>query len=372
MPALTNLSFAYPSIPAQVRAGLCSPRWQGEAFVLSTCLRVEIAYPGGPERAGDYLAALYPDRLVEAHPIVRTDADAFAHLCRVAAGLDSPVLGEVEVLGQFRRAAGAIAESGNGAGTMSRVLENAIRIGRSVRRHLDPPAESSLAAVAVELAGPVDRIAVLGSGAMARRAVESAGDGPEVVVYSRRRGVVGGQQTVPWARAMEAFTDAGAVISTVPGERPLFAEPALAEVLKARSEPLRLIDLGMPPGYPGSIRGLADYLDIDDIAARVPAASAPVAEHALAETVASGWQRLSAPDDAGALIASIVEQADQTVEEVVRKFAPRLAETDDPARVLEQAARRVARAVLHSPISFIGTADREAVDLLSRAFEPEE
>lgn len=378
MSTLTNLSFAYPHVGAAERAILL--RSSGEAgpdranetalddevFVLSTCLRVEIAYSGTPEMADARLAALFPEARPSVPPIVRTDVEAFHHLCRIAAGLESPVLGEEEVLGQFRGAVGAIRSTGNG---LDRILDRAIGIGRSARRLITSRVPDSLASVAVDLAMPIGRIAVLGSGSMARATVEAIGERAVVDVYARRPGAVAGHVALPWEEAAGAFADADVLISTVPGDQPLFETSDLESMLSGRGEPLRLFDLGMPPGF-GDMPGL-DYTGIDGIAANVHRARVPEAEVSVMEDATAFWRKLTTPHDAGSLISAIIHQADAVAEEVTRRFAARIDQAEDPAAVLEQAVRRVARGVLHRPIAFIGQADPNSIETLSQAFGSE-
>ncbi len=371
MSTLTNLSFAYPHVGASDRAilfrsGLTRQHEtadNGEVFVLSTCLRVEIAYRGTPEMAGDQLDALFPQSRPSISPVVRTDAEAFHHLCRVAAGLESPLLGEDEVLGQFRGAVGAVRNNGNG---LDRMLEKAIGIGRSARRQITNRVSDSLASVAVEMAMPAGRIAVLGAGSMARATVDAIGDSAEVDVYARRPGVVAGHTALPWEDVAAAFAGADVVVSTVPGEHTLIEPAALDSVLSGRREPLRLFDLGMPPGF-APLTGV-DYTGIDGIASNVPRSSVPEADVSVMEDAIAYWRKLTTPHDAGSLINAIIDQADAVAEEVSRRFAARIDQAEDPAAILEQAVRRVARGVLHRPIAFIGQADPNSIETLSQAF----
>lgn len=67
------------------------------------------------------------------------------------------------------------------------------------------------------------------------------------------------------------------------------------------------------------------------------------------------------------MIAGLVDQAESAVDEEVSRFARRLQTTDDPEAVLRQAARTVARRLLHRPISYINSAP-EAVEVLAEAF----
>src|SRR5688500_18386989 len=97
---LTSLSFAHPVVPSNRRARLSLPgplldsahaslRSAGhQAFLLSTCLRVEIAWAAGPESTSEILACLYGDGSLSGVGTVRNDEVAFEHLCRIAAGLN--------------------------------------------------------------------------------------------------------------------------------------------------------------------------------------------------------------------------------------------------------------------------------------------
>jgi len=379
---LTSLSFAHPAVLSDRRAQLSLPgplldrahvslRSTGQpAFLLSTCLRVEVAWAAGPESTSDVLAGIYGDGSMSDLGAVRSDEAAFVHLCRVAAGLDSPLIGEPEVLGQFRHAVSVCQEASPSLGGLGRVLEAAIGIGRATRRLLGDVPRGSLAALAANSAAPFGRVAILGAGAMARAAVEQL-DGVEVTVFARRPGNVAGHEPLAWEEAAEALATYPAVISTVPGKVPLFTADVIARAFALRSEPLLLIDLGMPPGFTrtepgGSVR----YLGVDEVASSVDARPSVEAEESVVRGAAAGWQRLSAPDRVGAVIAAMVEQAETAVAEEVQRFASRLSGADDPERVLRQLAHTVARRILHRPISFVSSTERgvEAVEVVAEAF----
>lgn len=379
---LTSLSFSHPKVPSDRRALLSLSgavlhqadrrlRSLGnQAFLLSTCLRVELAWAGGPESTSDVLACLYGDEPISDLGAVRTDVDAFVHLCRVAAGLDSPLIGEPEVLGQFRHSVSVYQEASADPGSLGRVLEAAIGIGRTTRRLLGEAPRGSLAALAAKAAAAFPRVAILGAGAMARAAVEQL-DGSDVTVFARQPGLLAGRRTLTWEAASEALATYPVVISTVPGKVPLFADEVIARALAGRNEPLLLIDLGMPPGF---IRPKAGnsvrYLGVDEVASSVNAQPSAEAEESVARGAAAAWRRLSAPDRVGRVIAALTDKAEAAVSEEVHRFANRIMMADDPERVLSQLAHTVARRVLHPPISYLSSADRgvEAVELLAEAF----
>ncbi len=382
MASLTSLSFAYPSVPSARRAQLSLPgsgldRAHGrlhsrghQAFLLSTCLRVEIAWTGGLDTAPEILACLYGEESSRDLGVARTDEAAFVHLCRVAAGLDSPLIGEPEILGQFRHAVAASHEAAPVSGELGRVLEAAIGIGRNTRRLLGDAPRGSMAALAVSAAAPLGMVAILGAGAMARAAAELL-DARRVTIFARRPEPVAGHHPRAWGEAAGALANYPVVISTVPGKVPLFTAESVSSALERRTEPLLLIDLGMPPGFARPEPGdPVRYLGVDDLAAAANAHHPAAAEASVVKAAAAAWRRLSLPDRAGVVIAALIQQAETAVSAEVPRFAQRLSGASDPERVLSQLAHTVARRVLHSPISFIGSSERgvEAVEVLAEAF----
>jgi glutamyl-tRNA reductase len=379
---LTSLSFAHPEVHSDRRAKLSMPgnalhhaysrlHSKGfQAFLMSTCLRVEVVWADGPEATSDVLACLYGDGSPSGLGEVRSDEAALLHLCRVAAGLDSPVIGEPEVLGQFRHAVSVGQEVSGSLGRLGRVLEAVIGIGRGTRRLLGVVPPGSLAAVAARAAAPFGRVAILGAGAMARAAAERL-DGVDVTIYARQPRNVAGRETLAWGGVAEALTSYPVVISTIPGELPLLGDDVIAGAFAFRTKPLLLIDLGMPPGFArpddgGSVR----YLGVDEVASSVKERPSAEAEERVVDDAAAAWRRFTAPDRVGMVIGTMVEQAEKAVAEEVARFATRLSHAEDPERVLRQLAHTVARRVLHPPISFIGSTERgsEAIEVLAEAF----
>ena len=386
MSRLTGLSYAHPAVAANRRAPLSFPggmyhRAQRrlaasghQVFLLSTCLRVEIVWAGGPEMAPDLLTSLYGDHSMSDMAVIRTDREVFLHLCRIAAGLESPMVGETEVLSQFRQAVAGFTRASDGRGDLARILDSAVGVGRMTRRFLDPVPQGSLASMAAKVVASAERVAILGGGAMARAAAQHL-SGVEVSVFARRPGVIAGKSACPWERVPEALATFPAVISTVPGGQPLFAEPVILQAFARRSQPLLLVDLGMPPGFrpPGETDPVR-YLGVDDVATSVGGRLPAKAEHALTSEADVAWRRLTAPDRVGSIINAMVDQAEKAVDEEVRRFATRLPGAEDPESVLRQLAHTVARRILHPPISFVGSkaGGPEAMDVVAEAFGVED
>lgn len=366
---LTSLSFAHPVVRSDRRAHLFLAedairdaherlRSSGHhAFLMSTCLRVEIAWAAEPDVGPDVLERLYGDRETIGQAVVRSDEEAFVHLSRVAAGLDSPLVGETEVLSQFRQAVSALPETPPSGSDLARIMNAAVGVGRTTRRLLGDTPRGSLGAVAARAAATLGPVAILGSGAMARAALQQL-DGIEVTVFARRPGDVGGHAALPWEQAETAIATFPVIISTVPGNEQLFSHEAIARVLGSRSDELLLIDLGMPPAFdPRLIPGGVRYLGVDQVASSVSDRASRDVEEKIVRGASAVWRRLAVPDRVGAVIAAMMEQADAAVSEEVQRFTHRLLGSDDPERVLRQLAHSVARRVLHPPISFVSSTD---------------
>jgi glutamyl-tRNA reductase len=166
-----------------------------EAVVLSTCNRTELYLAAGPACVDDAVDALADHAGVGAGELRRiaavlTDDDASRHLFRVAAGLESRVVGEGEILAQVRAtAARAEGHPASGPG-LNALFRWAAATGRRARRDAGGAVPPSLARTAVDAAGPTapgERTVVLGAGAMAAAvAAELRARNRPYVVAARR------------------------------------------------------------------------------------------------------------------------------------------------------------------------------------------
>jgi glutamyl-tRNA reductase len=338
-------------------------------FLLSTCLRVEVVWEGEPEEGSELLVSIYGEDPIPEGAVIRTDNQAFHHLCRVAAGLESPTKGEPEVMTQLRSAIAYFSADNGSADLLGRALGAAVGVGRKIRRFLGEAPEPSLATIAASLANPHRDVAILGGGAMAKVTADHL-DG-EVTIYSRRQDHVESSVARPWESGLEAFAGSPVVISTVPGHERLYPPDEIEAALSSRTSPLLLADLGMPPGFDW----LADhpavtYVGIDEIASAIPRRSHLEIDVMVEGESAAAWSRLTSPAVVSEVIAAMVDSADRAVDEEVRRFAGRLTGAADPEVVLRQLAHTVARRVLHAPISYVGSSPQsgEAADLLGKAY----
>ncbi|MGZ9226511.1 MAG: glutamyl-tRNA reductase, partial [Anaerolineales bacterium] len=156
-----------------------------EFIIISTCNRIEL-YAASNQLAYPELEAFLSDArglpVHELHPYLYrfSDVDAARHLFEVAAGLDSLVIGEPQILGQITRAL-ELARGQNAAGpALNRLFQAAIHAGKRARTETaisrNPASVSSLAAsVAEKTLGHINTasVVVLGAGEMAELTVEA-------------------------------------------------------------------------------------------------------------------------------------------------------------------------------------------------------
>jgi glutamyl-tRNA reductase len=377
---LSSASLAYPDVDGALRADLVerlgSTELPGNVFVLATCLRIEIATSGTREDLERVIADAFGEPQVMDLATVRVGEEAVEHLFRIAAGLESPILGEREILSQFRQSVQTLRNGeGVGDGLFSKLLDTAVAVGRQARQVLPESPHDSMAAVAAQVVGGVDVVGVLGSGNMAKAVVAGLlglPAPPEVTVVARTpdKVAISDVTVLPFDAAKNVLEEFPAVISATSATQRLVSERLLADVLAARATPLTLVDMAMPPDFSPPAGSAVRYVDIDDLARmadRRPRRDD--ADTMVSASAAEAHRHLSNHMSLGPVIGGLIQTADGIVERVVDRFAGRLNEEEDRV-VLEQTAHTVARTLLARPVAFLKVADRpqDSLDLIAEAF----
>jgi glutamyl-tRNA reductase len=239
-----------------------------EALVLSTCNRTEFyAMAESAEAADEQIRAAVRDMRQRdllapgPHRYALADADAVRHLFRVACGLDSMVLGDVQILGQVKEAYARARRAGSAGVVLDRLFETALRAGRRSRRETAIGAGTvSIASAAVELAELHGTLAgrdvlIIGAGETARLAVRHVAQrGPATIVVANRdvgraaaaAEPVGGR-AVGLDRLAETLVAADVVVSATRAPITLVSAALVRQVMDQRRErPLLMIDLAVP------------------------------------------------------------------------------------------------------------------------------
>ncbi len=334
-----------------------------EAVVLSTCNRTEVYLAGGS--AARVQEELERRSGLELGQVLASweDEQAVEHLFRVAAGLDSLVPGESQILGQVRLAYEAALTAGATGPLLNRLFEDALHTGKRVRteaRLAELP--ESVAASAVEVGakalGGVDgrRALLFGAGKMSELAARDLrARGAEVVVSSRtlesaeelaKR--VGGRAAAFDAVAVELI-DADLVLSATRCPYPILH----AEAVQPRTKPLVLVDVAVPrdldPGI-GELDGCTLF-DIDDLGEGLVGREEDVreAESIVADEAARffEWRRSRGAADA---IRALRRRAEEIRSIELARAEPRLAALSPRERkTVETLTAQIVNKLLHAP-----------------------
>lgn len=264
-----------------------------EAYAVSTCNRVEVVVDAaGPHHAETAMAALVERQGVEPALVLPAlyqfeGAAAVRHLFRVAAGLDSLVLGEPQILGQVK-AAYAVAVRARTAGpVLNRLFHTVFRVAKRIRSETGLGAQSvSIGYVAAELARKIfddistKRVLLLGAGEMAAltaRHLLGCGVCDVTVVnrtFERARSLAAslGGRALPFEALNEAIRTADIVIASTAAATPVIDAATVADLMRARRQaPLFFVDIAVPRNVDPRVHDLPNvYLyDIDDLQAVV-------------------------------------------------------------------------------------------------------
>jgi glutamyl-tRNA reductase len=393
VPALIGLSLTHRTAPVAVRerlalapaeagallTGLVASGAVDEAVALSTCNRTEL-YVAGEDGAAAELVAIaalachagMSAAALELQLTAVRGADVAGHLFAVAAGLDSMVLGEVEILGQLRRAHELSRAAGACGPLLDRLMRDALGAGRRARgRTAIGRCGVSVSSAAVELAREA-----LGSLAGRRVMLVGAGKSSEVTArVLRSHGVdvlrvanrsperaaelAGGYGVAVPLDDLEAhIADSDLVLAATACPHVLIGRDAVERAMAARAgRPLVIVDLAVPRDVDAAVRDVpgVTLLDLDDVQRRVARnresrRSDVGAARAIAAAEAERFERWRAAREAAPTVAAMQAAGDAIVADLLARNEPHWELLSDADRErVERLARAVARRLLHEP-----------------------
>ena len=347
-----------------------------EATALSTCNRVEIyaevdRFHGSVETVSRLLCELAGERPEDVVPYlyVHYDDGAVSHLFHVAAGLDSMVVGESQVLAQVREALRLGQESGVLGPALNAAFQQALRVGKRVHAETDVDrATPSLVAVALERAaahvGRIEgrRVVVVGAGAMASLAVSSVRrlGAADVVVANRTMGNA--------ARLAQAYDGRAVLLEDVDAEIAdadvlVSCTGAIGVVLGADriaaarmgNRRLAVVDLALPHDVDPAVADLPDVTLIglatlaEELAESEGAGDVLAVRSIVAEEITAFVSARRASSVTPTVVA-LRTMATGVVETEMQRLAARLPDLDPRVRSeVEQSVQRVADKLLHRP-----------------------
>ncbi len=354
-----------------------------EGVVLSTCNRTEVyalvsKFHGGAQDIRNFFAEfchVAPEDVSD-HLYTYHDDGAVRHLFRVAAGIDSMVLGESEILGQVRRAY-QVAEA---EGTVHRILgaafRQAFRVGKRARSETAIGRNPvSISSAAVELAKRAfsdgtlagKRVAIVGAGKMGRLAGDAlaSSGATQVTVVNRteeRAQALAESLNVdsmPFERLQEAIAAADILICSTTAPRPVIDKSCVEGALRDRDGELFIVDIAVPRDVDPAVAELDRVVlrDIDDLRGVVEAGiGSRVGEISKVEEILSEelqrfvtWER---EGEIAPTIAALVSKADEVRRAQLDAVGKRLGDLSrEEAAAVDHLTRRIISKLLHVPIT---------------------
>src|SRR5512139_1775464 len=254
-----------PDVLGEALRDLTGGRRAKEAAILSTCNRTEVYFHGGePAKVADWLEGFHglSGDALRPHLYTLPHDKAVTHAFRVAAGLDSMVLGEPQILGQMKQAV-RVAESAGALGlVLNRLFQRTFAVAKDVRTHTDIGSASiSMAAAAVKLAERIfpsiadERLLLIGAGEMIElAATHFAARHPKSVTIANRTLERGSQlagrfkaEAITLNEMPDRLHEFDIFVTCTASQLPILGKGLLERVVKARRHaPIFIVDLAVP------------------------------------------------------------------------------------------------------------------------------
>ncbi len=362
-----------------------------EVSILSTCNRLEIytllRHPElGLDAVRDFLkghSGLEEDHLLP-HLFTYNQEDAVAHLMRVAAGLDSLVLGEGQILSQVKKMLRLGQEHHSMGPILNRLLTQAVSTGKRVRSETNLGTGAvSISSAAVELAQlklgqsqgkdqlvslEPEQVAVVGAGRMSRlllqhlqakgcsklilinrtrpRAESLASDFPELDVECRLLDELD-----------HCLSTCSLVFTSTASDEPIIDASRLKN-LSLNS--LRLIDIGVPRNIAADVDGISgveshDVDDLQEVVSRNQEARQKIAEEAEGLLKEEGrlflewWDSLEAVPTINQLRATLEAIRGEELQKALSRMGPDFSARE--RKVVEALSKGIINKILHTPVT---------------------
>ncbi len=376
-----------------------------EAMILQTCNRLEFyLYAKKDFDDAAFLRQLLGEQGPDAqkvwsdHAQSHSGAEVVRHLFEVAAGLDSQMIGENQILAQVKAAYGESLETRMSRLVLHRLMHHAFRAGKAVRTQTDINCGAvSIALAAVELAKQKvnlsqARVLIIGAGENAELAgkyLSKAGlvgltianrDVEKAVAMAGR---LGGAMAIGLAQIVETLRDVDVILSSTASPEPILTYANVEWTLSHRTKPLLIIDIAVPRDVDPQISQLAcvSLYNIDDLDGKIAAnrqrrsSEIPKAKAIVEEFVGAFLQWFEALDRRP-VIARLMQAGSDLARSEARRYAKDFGQ--DNTDKLEAFAESLVKKVLHGPIRLIKdgsepTSDQiVAMDLINKMFFAQE
>ena len=381
-----KVAFAPEQMPDALRS-LCAVENVSEAIILSTCNRTEILVHGKQAQANEilhWLASFHTLHVssFETSHYCYHDEEAVHHMIKVAAGLDSMVLGEPQILGQMKSAYAVALDTGTVSGTLNQAMQHTLNYAKKIRTQTaigENPV--SVAYAAVHLSQRIfselkDTSALLiGAGEtidlVARHLLEK--NVSKIIVANRTLARAQdlaaqyGAEAILLPDIPSRLAEVDIVISSTASQLPVLGKGAVEQAIRKRKRrPMFMMDIAVPRDIEPEVSSLRDvYLytvddlrDIIDENKKARLNEVEKADFILAEGV-EAFRHLQRENDVVPIIRAFRQQAESISESELQKALKQLEKGSEPEKVLENMARLLTNKLIHAPSTSLKKASAE-------------
>ena len=366
-----------------------------EAAIVSTCNLTELYCgldPANNDRLIEWFCHYHRLNHSDIRPYLyeHLDQAAVKPAFRVAAGLDSMILGEPQILGQMKDAFAQAHKAGVTGKILNRLFQQTFTVAKQVRTDTEiGVAAVSIASAAVSLARQIfdklsdQTVLLIGAGDMIElcaRHLRDQGIGRMIVANRTiERGKSLADQfhaeAISLAEMPARLGEADIVISSTASQLPILGKGAVESALKSRKHrPMFMVDIAVPRDIEAEVDELDDvYLyTVDDLKDVVQGnlQSRVLAAHEaekIIETQVSDFMRWVKSLDAVPTILALRESADAVRETELKRARAKLARGEDPQKVIEELARALTNKFTHAPTDALKQTDHDGNAMLLKA-----
>jgi glutamyl-tRNA reductase len=356
-----------------------------EAAILSTCNRTELYCSAeNPEKPLNWLSHYHKLDTNSIQPYIYTlpNDEAVKHAFRVASGLDSMVLGEAQILGQFKQSVKIAQDAGTLGTLLHKLFQRTFEVAKEVRTNTDIGANSiSMSAAAVKLAQRIfgdisqQKVLFIGAGEMIELCADHfAAQKPKSMMVANRtieRGnalaeKIGGS-AILLNDLPERFAEFDIVITSTASQLPIVGLGMVESAIKARRHrPIFMVDLAVPRDIEAEVAELDDVFlyTVDDLAQVVTDGMANRQEAAVdAEIIVTArvehFMQWMKKRDAVPTIKALRDQAEITRQNELEKALKLIQKGESAEKVLEALSNALTNKFLHAPSHALNQAHGE-------------
>ena len=370
-----------------------------EAAIISTCNRTEVyCNTEAPAAVVDWLAGYHSLNTHQIEPYLYQlpRERAVKHAFRVASGLDSMVLGEPQILGQFKQAVRTAQAAGTLGLVLNKLFQRTFSVAKSVRSETEIGAATvSMAAAAVSIAQRIypsiseQSVLLIGAGEMIElTATHFAAHHPRRMTFANRTPeraqhladrFLGRAITLNDLASQLAVHDI--VVSSTASPLPIIGKGLTESALKARKHrPMLMLDLAVPRDIEGEVGRLDDVFlyTVDDLG-KIAREGMDTRHNAVAqaeviiENQVTDFMHWLGNRELVPTIRALRDSAERARRHEVERALRRLAKGEDPKIVLESLSHALSNKLLHPPTHALSHAredDRvELARLLARLYQ---